>query len=339
MHSNGGRNNSGQIGVFVALAGCLGLCVVCGCALGSAGFSLSQLWAAVTGQPGGETAGLILLHLRLPRIAGGVLAGAGLAVAGLLLQCATNNDLCSPNVIGVNAGAGLFVMVFLCLFPMAFALLPLAAFAGAVCATGVVLGASFTLGHHTSRATVVLAGVAVGTLCSAGISFLSQLYPDALAAYSSFSVGGVGGLQWQALLLPGILIVLGIAGAQVLAPRLHLLCLGDETAQSLGVRVRRVRLCALLLASALCACVVSFAGLLGFVGLLVPHIARRLLRQQNPVVLVPACALLGASLVVLSDLCGRTLFSPAELPAGILMAAIGAPFFLFLLFQRGRRFD
>lgn len=308
-----------------------------GLVLGSAQLELSEVLKVLIGR-GERTAELILFSLRLPRVGGAILAGAGLAVAGLLLQGVTDNDLCAPNIIGVNSGAGLAVMVVLCLFPMAFRLLPLAAFAGAFGTTLIVLGVAYSAGGHSSKTTVVLAGVAVGTLLSAGISFLSQLYPDVLSSYTAFSVGGFSGVYAEDLPAPAAIILIGILAAWCLAPRLNLLCLGDEIARSLGVRVRMLRLVTLMLASALCAAVVTFAGLLGFVGLIVPHMARRLLGHDLRL-LIPAGALLGAVLVVLSDLAGRTLFSPAELPAGILLAVLGAPFFLFLLFKRRRAYD
>lgn len=330
--------NGRRVALFCILAGVLAGSVLAGLAFGSARLGIADVLCALAGKPAEKTAGLIVWQLRMPRVAGALIAGAGLAVAGLLLQCATDNDLCSPNVMGVNAGAGLAVMVFLCLFPMAFRALPAAAFAGAFGTTMVVLGASFSLGHHTSKTTVVLAGVAVGTLMNAGISFLSQLFPEVLSSYASFSAGGFSGVYAQELAIPGCIVAAGLACAQGLAPRMNLLCLGDELAQALGVRVKWLRLASLTLASALCAAVVSYAGLLGFVGLVVPHMARRLAGHDMRM-LVPVCTLLGASLVVLSDLAGRTLFSPAELPAGILMAAMGAPFFLFLLFKRGRTYD
>ena len=319
--------------VFTVLIILLAASVLSGFMFGSARLSLPEIIAAFTGRAESGTGALILFSLRLPRVAGAGLAGAGLAVAGLMLQTATDNDLCSPNVIGVNAGAGFAVMLFLCLFPMAFPYLPAAAFAGALGTTMLVLGMSFTAGHHRARTTVVLAGVAVGTLFNAGISFLSQLYPDVLSSYASFSAGGFSGVYGDDLPVPAVMIAAGLAASQLLAPRLNLLCLGDELAQSLGVGVRRVRFAALVTASILCAAVVSFAGLLGFVGLIVPHIGRRIAGHDIRI-LVPVCALGGASLVILSDLAARTLFSPAELPAGILMAAIGAPFFLWLLFKR-----
>ena len=320
--------------LFLAVLGLSGL------ALGSARFPLNEVIAVFTGG-GDPTVRLIVLQLRLPRVAGAVLAGAGLAVSGLLLQSATGNDLCSPNIIGVNSGAGFAVMVLLCLFPMAFAVLPLrealAAFAGALFTTFLVLGISVGAGGHQSKSTVLLAGVAVSSLLSAGISFLSQLVPDALASYSAFSIGGFSGVQGADLIFPAIMIGVGTGLAWGLAPQLNLLCLGDELAATLGVRVKALRLICLILASALCAAVVTYAGLLGFVGLIVPHLARKLAGHDLRI-LVPVTALLGANLVVLSDLAGRTLFSPAELPAGILMALLGAPFFLFILFQRRGRY-
>ena len=321
----------------------LGICLIfmillvvgglCGLVFGSARLSLSSVIEAFLNPSNQSTSSLIVWDLRLPRVLAAVLAGAGLAVAGLLLQSATGNDLCSPNVMGINAGAGLAVMIFLCLLPGAFKWLPLAAFVGALVTTLGVLSLSFVSSSHRVNTTILLAGVAVGTLLNAGISFLSQLYPDALVSYTAFSVGGFSGIHEGDIAIPSIVILLGIAAGWVLTPQLNLFCLGDDMARTLGVRVKMLRFVTLLLASALCAAVVSFAGLLGFVGLVVPHMARKLVGHDLRI-LVPVCTLLGALLVVVSDLAGRTLAAPAELPAGILMSMIGAPFFLFLLLKR-----
>lgn len=315
--------------LFLLLAGSL----LAGLLLGSADFRPEDLWDGLFGTKKNPSVSLIVLDLRLPRVIGALFAGGGLAVAGLLLQTATNNDLCSPNVIGVNAGAGFAVMLLLCLFPMAYPFLPAAAFAGAMCTTMTVLGLSFSKRQIYARTTVILAGVAVAALFNAGISFLSQLYPEALSSYASFSAGGFSGVYKEDLPLPCAMILIGILCAWLLSSRLNLLCLGDELAQSLGVRVRLVRFLSLVLSSLLCAAVVSYAGLLGFAGLIVPHIARRLLGQDIRI-LVPFCAFAGGLLVILSDLAARTLFAPSELPAGILMAGLGAPFFLYLLIRR-----
>ena len=319
----------------------LGLLLAAACfaglALGSARLGAGQVWAALQGG-GSDTARLILYGLRLPRVLGAALAGAGLAAAGVLLQSATGNDLCSPSTVGVNAGAGLAVMTLLCLAPQAHGLLPAAAFGGALATTLTVLGVSIGAGGHSSRTTVVLAGVAVSALLNAGISFFSQLYPDVLGSYAAFSAGGFSGVQAADLPVPAAMVAAGLALARVLAPRLNLLSLGDELARSLGVRVQALRLGTLALASALCAAVVTYAGLLGFVGLMAPHIARRL-AGSDVRALLGTGALLGALLVVLADLAARTLFTPAELPAGILLAALGAPFFLILLLRRRTFYD
>ena len=152
-----------------------------------------------------------------------------------------------------------------------------------------------------------------------------------------FGVGGVGGVSFGQLAVPTVLVLGVLAAAALLARRLDLLCLGDSLASGLGVRVKLLRTLTLLLASAAAGAAVSFAGLLGFVGLMVPHMARKLLGRWDVPRLLPACALLGATLVILADLLGRVLFAPSEVPAGIITAFIGAPFFFALLLQRRNR--
>lgn len=302
--------------------------------LGSVPMGIESWFQALTGR-GDARLAIIVRDIRFPRALGAALAGMALASAGLLLQAATDNDLCAPNVIGVNAGAGFQVMLVLCLLPSAFRLLPLFAFFGALLTSGLVLLLSFSSGRRSSKATVVLAGVAVSALFNAGISYLSLRYPDALSSYAAFSAGGFAGLQLNRLGTPALLAGIAFVGALMVAPSMNLLCMGDDQASALGVRVRRTRVWALVLASALCAAAVSFAGLIGFVGLIVPHITRALMGndlRKN----LPLGALMGATLTLMSDLAGRTLFAPSEVPAGILLSAIGAPFFIYLLLRRRR---
>lgn len=307
--------------------------VLCGLAFGSVTLPPARIAAALRGDD--RAAYIILFELRLPRVLGAGLAGVGLSLAGCLLQAVTDNDLCAPNIIGVNAGAGFAVMLTVCLFPMLFRLLPLAAFVGALFTTCLVLAISYYAGHGGQKTTIVLAGVAVSSLFNAGISFLSLRYPDALTSYTAFSVGGFSGVALDELALPTIIVGLCLLFSLILAPRIELLCLGDEGAAHLGVAVRRVRMVTVILASALCAAVVSYAGLLGFVGLIVPHVVRRILRVPLRA-RIPCTVLCGAVLVIFSDLLGRVLFAPWELPAGIIMAFIGAPFFVWLLLKRTR---
>ncbi len=319
--------------IYLVLFIILLLSVSSGFIFGSVKISFKEIIDAIFKENGNSSVKSILFELRLPRILAAALAGAGLAVAGLLLQTATDNDLCSPNVIGVNAGAGFAVMLCMCLFPMYFALIPFLAFIGAAITALTVLGISFSTYERSSKSNVVLAGVAVAALLNAGISLLSQLFPDVLSSYATFSAGGFSNIYLNDLFIPSIIIIAGIIVAWAISSKLNLLCLGDDIAASLGVSVKFLRFFALLLASAICGAVVSYAGLLGFVGLIVPHISRKLIGHDIRLYL-PVCVLFGASLVILSDLAARIIFAPAELPAGILMAALGAPFFIYLLFKR-----
>lgn len=313
--------------IYFILLPLLMLTMAAGLCFGSAPLSFSELAA------GEGAARVILLGIRLPRVLAGALAGVGLSTAGVLLQTVTANDLASPNIIGINSGAGLAVILLLTLAPQAGTWLPIGAFCGAFGAALVILAAGNALG--SSRSGILLIGVAITTLFNAAISFLSLLDEGILAQYNHFTVGSLRGLHLNDLLIPGIIIFCGFCAALALSGRLSVLSLGDAAASALGVRVKGLRIAAMGCAAACAAAVVSFAGLLGFVGLVVPHIARALVGHR-PGRLLPVSALVGGILVILADMLGRTLFAPSELPVGILMSLIGAPYFLFLLIRRKR---
>jgi len=304
--------------------------MVAGLCFGSAPLSLRQLAAAVLNAGEGKVS-LILWQIRLPRVLAGMLAGVGLSTAGVLLQSVTANDLASPNIIGINSGAGVAVILMLTVFPAAGKLLPVGAFVGAFGAALVILLASSRIG--SARTGVLLIGIAITTLLNAAISFLSLLDEGVLAQYNHFTVGSLKGVRPDDLILPAIIIFGAFAAAMVMANRLGVLCMGDAAAAALGIPVKRLRVLTLGCAAACAAAVVSFAGLLGFVGLVVPHIAKKLVGQQ-PARMLPTAALTGAVVVILADLLGRTLFAPSELPVGIFMSLIGAPYFLMLLCRR-----
>jgi len=310
--------------VLLLVSAAAGLC------FGSAPLSLSQVWKALTGT-GEGTYAIILWQLRLPRVAAGLLAGVGLSTAGVLLQTVTANDLAGPNIIGINSGAGLAVIWTLTVLPAGGKLLPAAAFLGAFGTSMVILLAADRLG--SSRTGVLLIGIAITTLLNAAISFLSLLDEGVLAQYNHFTVGSLKGVRMDELAVPAILIGLSYGASLALSGRLRVLCLGDAAAAALGIRVKALRIGALACAAACAAAVVSFAGLLGFVGLVVPHIARKLV-GQDPGRMLPTAALTGAVILILADLLGRTLAAPSELPVGILMSLIGAPYFLILLLRR-----
>lgn len=318
----------GALALAALLAAALSLC------LGAVPVSLPELWAVAAGQRGTTAAG-ILLYVRVPRTVGCLAAGAALACAGAIIQTVLGNPLAAPNIIGVNSGAGLGVALCCALLPAPFAAVPFAAFAGAF--LGVMLVLLIAEKAGAARITLVLAGVAISGMFSAAIDTVVTFFPDALTAYSDFRIGGLANLTLERIAPAcwGILFCLG--AALLFSNELDLLALGPETAQSLGLPVRRTRVLLLAAAAALAGGAVSFTGLLGFVGLIVPHIVRRLVGGESRPLLL-GCAFGGAALLTLADVAARTLFAPYELPVGIVLSLAGGPFFLWLLFrQRGGR--
>lgn len=326
MENNKKRKNW----IFALLTAVLLLSMFISLWLGSAELSVGDIFKGLFSD-GDSRVSIIIRYVRLPRMLAALLAGIGLSVSGALLQGVTDNGLASPNIIGVNSGAGFMTILTLSIFPGAVFALPFSAFCGAFAATLLILWTANRIG--TSKVTIILAGMALTAILNAGISFLSLLDTDVVAAYNAFSIGGLSGVTTRALWIPAVLIFLSLGAALLLSRQISVLCLGDSLASSLGIRVKRLRMICLICSSASAAAVVSFAGLLGFVGLIVPHMARRITGGSMPKVLVSS-ALCGASIVMLADALGRTLFAPTEIPVGIVMAAIGAPFFLILLFRR-----
>ncbi len=298
--------------------------------LGSAELTVSQVMGALAGKEREEIV-VIIRNIRLPRVLGAVVAGVGLSVSGVLLQAVTDNDLASPNIIGINSGAGFAVIITLALLPKSGFLLPFAAFAGAFGAAMLIVYTSSRIG--VSKSTVVLAGVALTSILNAAISFISVADTDTMALYSHFSVGGLGGVTLHKIALPAVLVAISLAVTLFLSARISVLCLGDSLAASLGIKVKSLRIICLVCASLCAASVVSFAGLLGFVGLVVPHISRALVGKNITKCLVVS-SFAGAILVTAADMIGRVVLAPTEIPVGIVMAFIGAPFFMYLLLRR-----
>lgn len=321
--------------LFWALLGALtlgaaALSLLCG----SVSLRPGQVLAALTGQDRSSAGARIVLYTRLPRTCAALLAGAALAVSGAIIQTVLNNPLASPGIIGVNSGAGLLVALACAISPLAQRVTPLVAFLGALLAVLLVLALAQSTG--ASRMTVVLAGVAVSNLFSAGIDAVVTLVPEALSGVSDFRIGGFSGVTMAQLAPAAVLILLALAGAFSLTQQMDILALGSDTAQSLGLAVKPVRLVLLTIAAALAGGAVSFAGLLGFAGLIVPHIMRRLVGSGS-LPLLAGSALGGACFVTVCDLLSRVLFAPYELPVGIVLAFAGAPFFLWLLLKKGGR--
>lgn len=316
---------------LAGLAAVLLVLVALSLLLGSTRLSPVQVVRAALAQDWEDTSLRIFLYVRLPRTLGGILCGCGLAVAGSVLQVVLNNSLAGPNIIGVNAGAGFASLVVMALFPRAMNLLPAAAFAGALACSLLIYGVARWTG--ASRMTLILAGVAVTSVVNAASACLRYLFPDILAAYNSFSVGTLNGVTMGKLWAALPYLAAGLAAALLLSGEMNVLALGEEMARSLGLKVERCRLLLILTAAVLAGASVSFAGLIGFVGLLVPHAARILLGSDNRMV-VSGSALLGAASVLLCDLLGRVVFAPYELPVGVVLSLVGGICFVVLLFHR-----
>ena len=325
---------SNRPGLLLALlALLLALLALLAVSLGPVPIPLGQLWGFLRGGEIPSSSRNILLHVRLPRAAAAVLTGAALAVSGAILQSVLMNPLAGPNVIGVNAGSGFFVLGAAILFPGQWSVTPAAAFAGALLACGII----YTLAARTgaSRITIVLAGVAVSGFFGAGSDAITVLTPDTWMGANTFLVGGFSGVTGDQIRFALWYILGGLLAALLSAHDLNVLALGEETAQSLGLPVKGRRLFFLAAAAVLAGGGVSIGGLLGFVGLIVPHAARFLTGEDNRSRL-PAAALLGGSFVVGCDLLSRLIFAPYELPVGILLNFIGGPFFLWLLLRERR---
>ena len=322
-------SRAGYIALFAAAALAAAVLSLC---LGAVTVSPGELAAVVFGGQRTGTAAQILLYVRIPRTLGCLLAGAALACSGAIIQTVLANPLAAPNIIGVNSGAGVGAALCCALFPTAAAALPFASFAGAF--AGVMLVLLIAERAGASRITLVLAGVAISGMFSACIDAVLTVYPDTLIGYSDFRIGGMANLTVQRIAPAGWMIVFCLAAAFVFSNEMDVLALGSDTAQSLGLPVRRVRVLLLMIAAALAGAAVSFAGLLGFVGLIAPHMARRLVGSEGRF-LLPACAFGGAALLTVCDILARVLFAPYELPVGIVLSLAGGPFFLWLLFRRG----
>lgn len=278
-----------------------------------------------------NTISIIMRNIRLPRVIGAVVAGAGLAASGVLLQNITNNELASPNIIGVNSGAGLITIILLSIFPSLINYISIGSFIGAFLTTILILSISYRIGNN--KVSIILSGIAITTLLNAGINLISLIDNDVLDSYKYFSIGSLNGINIKQLIIPIIFIIISLIISIITSSKSETLILGDSLAKSLGTRVTLYRIITILCASMLASAVVSFAGLLGFVGLVVPHIARKINGCSLKDSIITS-SIVGAILVLVCDTLGRIIFYPTEIPVGIIMAFVGCPFFIYLLLRR-----
>ncbi|BBG04962.1 MULTISPECIES: FecCD family ABC transporter permease [Pseudonocardia] len=343
---------SGRFGLPVVLAGLAVLLVAAvgfALATGSVAVPWSQTWRILAHRLGGpalvpdpdwtRAQDLIVADTRLPRVLLAALVGATLTVAGMVLQAVVRNPLAGPGIIGVSAGAatGAVVVMRFGLLGAGALTLNVAAFGGALVTLAVVL----TIARSAGRITVlrlILGGVAVGSVLSALTSLLVLTAPNPMLASQVlfWTLGGFGSARWDLLVVPAVVLVAGLFLLVARARELDLLLAGDESAGALGVDVHRFRRRVFVVVAVLVGVTVAVSGVIGFVGLMLPHVVRFLVGSAHRRAL-PVAVLVGAVFTVLADLVARTVISPEEIPVGIVTALVGGPFFVWLLRRDGRR--
>jgi len=322
------------ITIFALLAVALVVSAAAGILVGAVAIAPSDVLSALLGAD--DTNGTIIRELRLPRVLGAALVGGALAAAGALLQGMLRNPLADPFVTGTSAGASLGAVLAIAL-GFEPALVPLAAFAGAIAAIALVWRLA-RLGGRTTVLTVLLAGVVLTSFAGALVTFI-LVSNDRLAlrvrSVLGWLQGGISVISWNELAVAAVVVAIGVVGAVLLAPRIDAYAFGEETAAALGVDLDRTTAAVLATTALLTGAAVAIAGLVGFVGLVIPHALRFLLGATHRRLLVASIPA-GAIALVLADLGARTVVAPAELPVGVITGLVGAPFFLALL-VRSRR--
>lgn len=320
--------NAWRMTVVLVFLGAALAALVLSMAFGSADITIAKIWHTLWSPTLQDTQDMVIWNIRFPRNIVAALVGANLAVAGAILQAVMKNPLADPQIVGVSSGAGLAGVIILILFPSWEYLVPMVAFVGALAAALMVYVLAWRNGIRPTR--IILAGVAVAAFLGSGISALLVFYGDRVQGALLWMVGGLSARSWPQVYVLAPYTVVGLILAFLGSRRLTILSLGDETAKGLGLPVEQTRFMMTAVAAFLAASAVSVAGLIGFVGLVIPHIARMIIGTEYRF-LLPGSACLGAAVLVVSDTLGRVLFSPVEVPVGIIMAFFGAPFFLWLL--------
>ncbi|MFI3210199.1 MAG: iron ABC transporter permease [Peptostreptococcaceae bacterium] len=314
------------------LVGLIFLFSIYSLSVGSTDYGFFDIIDILKGE-GSRSAEIIIINLRLPRMILGLIVGASLSVSGALLQSVMRNPLADPGSIGVSAGAGTAAITILLLFPDLSASVPIFAFIGAGLACILIYSMAWNGGINPVR--LILSGVAINSVLGAYNSLLQLMNSDNLQGVLSFMNGSLAGRSWDqvkiALVYGSVGLVLGFCCIKLA----NLLQLGDEMAKSLGTNVSKSRILLSAVSAFLAAATVSVVGMIGFVGLVVPHVSRMIVGSDYKA-LLPVSTLLGALTLVIADTIGRTIVPGVEIPVGIIMAVSGGPFFLYMLKKGGK---
>jgi iron complex transport system permease protein len=314
---------------WLALVVALTVAVVLAVSIGTISLTPGQLWDALLGR-GDPTQQLVVRVLRLPRVALAAFVGAGLGMSGAALQGTMRNPLAEPYLLGVSGGAAVGAVIAVAL-GVGVTLVPIAAFGGAVAAVAVAFFVAHAAGTRGDPRVLLMAGVIVGAFANAAIMLvLANAPPNVVRDAVWWMMGSVAAASWSQVRWLAFYIALGGAALLLWAREIDVLALGEDTAAGLGLDPERASRRVYGMAALLAAATVSAAGLVGFVGLVTPHVVRRAgFQRHRP--LLAGSALVGATLVVAADLAARMLRPPAELPLGAVTALVGVPFFLVRL--------
>lgn len=301
--------------------------------IGSVRLSPAEVLQTLTGS-GSEQWNTILWNIRIPRVILALIIGANLAVSGALLQAVMHNPLADPGLTGVSSGAAVTVLFIMLVKPELSSLIPIAAIVGGGIAAAMVYGWAWTKTQGITPIRIILSGVAVNAVFGGVIGLLSILYSDKLPAALSWMNGSLSGKGMDAVLTILPYSAAGWIMALLCIRQANILRLGEQAAHNLGQNINRVRITLSFVAVFLASVSVSMVGLVGFVGLIVPHMARMMIGSDYKYSL-PFSLALGAVVLIIADTIGRSMFSPLEIPAGIVMAMVGGPYFLYLMRKGG----
>ncbi|MDQ0178358.1 FecCD family ABC transporter permease [Bacillus chungangensis] len=302
--------------------------------VGAVSFTTEEVWSGFTSTEQ-TMARKIVWDLRVPRVVIGLMVGMSLSIAGSLLQGVMKNPLADPGIIGVSSGAGLVATIIMILFPQHALLIPGGAFLGAFITAMLIYLLAWQQGANPMR--IILVGIAVNAVIGAVMSAIMLLYSDRVQAILPWLAGGISGVGWNHVNMICWYVLLAFVLSFFSIKHIRILMLGDEVAKLLGNKVERSRFFLIVVSTLLAGIAVSVSGLIGFVGLVVPHIMRLIVGNDYRY-LLPASAIGGAILLVLADTIARSWFDPIELPVGILLSFLGGPFFLFIIRKGGKRY-
>lgn len=300
--------------------------------LGSVRVPIPEIIKTIFGISSESFHSTIIWDIRLPRVLLAIIIGANIAISGALLQAVMGNPLADPGLTGVTSGAASMVLIIMLAAPQYTNFIPIAAFGGGIIAAGIVYALAWKK-SGISPIMIILSGVAVNAMCGGLIGFLSIIYSDRLPSAVQWMNGSLAAKGNHTLYMVFPYAIVGWIASIFAIRKANIIKMGDQVASNLGENVNRIRILLSVLAVFLAAISVAAIGMIGFVGLIVPHMARMMV-GSNYKFMLPMSMVLGALVLLIADTGGRTLFAPLDIPSGILMAAIGAPYFLYLMRRR-----